>query len=286
MQYQERESDVLNPETEIHYALLSSYNGRLFPHYHDFFEVFLLLEGEQEYSTSECHNILQPGSLMLVRPGEVHSRAYTKPGRHINLAFSHQIAESLFSYLGPGFPTHELMTSTKPPCVLLTPGEKNKVKQMLEDIGSTDINNVDLIKTQMRILVMRIFITYFSNSLYFSENTDQDWFEHLLYQMETNRNYIHGLERMIQLSGRSHEHLCRVFKAKMNCTPIHYINKLKLNYAANQLIHTDSSILDICLDVGFSNLSYFYRIFQEEYGLSPAKFRHQYQSTKIDAKFE
>ena len=60
----------------------------------------------------------------------------------------------------------------------------------------------------------------------------------------------------------------------------------KLNYAANQLIHTDSSILDICLDVGFSNLSYFYRIFQEEYGLSPAKFRHQYQSTKIDTKFE
>ena len=37
VQYQERESDVLNPETEIHYALLSSYNGRLFPHYHDFF---------------------------------------------------------------------------------------------------------------------------------------------------------------------------------------------------------------------------------------------------------
>ena len=282
MQYRQWESEVLNPQTEIHYALLSSYGETKFPHRHDFFEVFLILDGEQEYSTASHHYTLQPGCLMLVRPDELHSRVYTKPGHHINLAFSHQLAASLFSYLGPGFPAQDLMTLPNPPCVLLTPSEKVSIKAMLEDVGSTNINNANLIKTKMRILVMHIFVNYFSDRLKFIGHPNTDWFKTLLVQMESNRNYIYGVDRMVELSGRSHEHLCRTFKAELNCTPTHYINKLKLNYAAHQLIHSDISILDISLDVGFSNLSYFYQIFQQEYHLSPAKFRRQYQRTTLD----
>ena len=39
------------------------------------------------------------------------------------------------------------------------------------------------------------------------------------------------------------------------------------------LLHTDASVTDIALDVGFNNTSYFIKKFQEANQLSPHKFR-------------
>lgn len=281
MEYKEWENEVLNPYTEIHYAMLSSFSGRKFPHSHDFFEILLLLEGEQEYTSKQFRCLLQPGSLMLVRPGEVHSRKYTQKGCHINLAFSHQVAEALFSYLGPGFPAADILNAPEPPIVLLSQSEKESVKNMLEEVGCTNITNSAQIKTNLRILIMKIIVKYFANHHSFLTTQETSWFPNLLQEIESNRNFIEGIDRLVEISGKSHEHLCRVFKSELNCTPTDYINKLKMNFAANQLIHTDASILDICLTVGFSNLSYFYQIFKNTYHLSPAKFRKKYQQSHL-----
>ena len=277
MEYKEWENEVLNPYTEIHYAMLSSFDERNFPHSHDFFEILLLLDGEQEYTSPQFRCLLQPGSLMLVRPGEIHSRRYTKKGCHINLAFSHRVADELFSYLGPGFPSDNILHAPEPPIVLLSQSEKESVKSMLEEVGCTNIQNIAQIKTNLRILIMNVIVKYFANHHSYLIHQEHSWFNHLLSEIESNKNFVDGIDRLVEISGKSHEHLCRVFKTELNCTPTDYINKLKLNYAANQLLHTDNDILDICLSIGFSNLSYFYQLFRETYQLSPAKFRKKYQ---------
>lgn len=281
MEYREWEKEVLNPYTEIHYAMLSSFSGRKFPHSHDFFEITLILEGEQDFITTSNRYILRPGSLMLVRPGDIHSRIYTQAGCHINMAFSHEIMDALFSYLGPGFPFEEIMSAPEPSMVLLSSAEKDSVKNMLEEVSSTNITNTAQIKTRLRILIMNIMVKYFANSIIFSAKAEDNWLTNLLHEIEVNKNFMDGVERMVELSGRSHEHLCRIFKTELHCTPTDYINKLKLNYAANQLIHTDIDIFNICMNIGFSNLSYFYQIFKNAYQLSPAKFRKKYQQSHI-----
>ena len=38
--YSQSEKHVIHPDSDIHYALLSSYQGTKFPHQHDFYEIF------------------------------------------------------------------------------------------------------------------------------------------------------------------------------------------------------------------------------------------------------
>ena len=94
--------------------------------------------------------------------------------------------------------------------------------------------------------------------------------------MEDIKNFTQGIDKMIELSGRSREHVSRSVKKYFNLSVSEYINKLRLNYAANLLLNSNMSIIDISFACGFQNLGYFYRTFKEQYDLTPANFKKIY----------
>ena len=51
------------------------------------------------------------------------------------------------------------------------------------------------------------------------------------------------------------------------------VQKKRLNQAAYLLTTTNMNVLDIGLAVGYENTSYFHRIFQKQFGMSPRKYR-------------
>lgn len=51
------------------------------------------------------------------------------------------------------------------------------------------------------------------------------------------------------------------------------VQEKRLNQAAYLLEHTGMSVMDVGLSVGYDNLSYFHRIFQKRYGVTPRKYR-------------
>ncbi|MFC0469837.1 helix-turn-helix transcriptional regulator [Halalkalibacter kiskunsagensis] len=72
---------------------------------------------------------------------------------------------------------------------------------------------------------------------------------------------IKELGLIIQLS---EGHLSRFFKSLVQMTPIDYINTIRINKAAKLLKETDHTILEISLEVGFDNTSYFIRTFKRQ----------------------
>jgi AraC family cel operon transcriptional repressor len=46
-----------------------------------------------------------------------------------------------------------------------------------------------------------------------------------------------------------------------------------MHHAAQRLAAGDDAILDIVLDCGFHNVSHFYKLFREQYGISPRRYR-------------
>lgn len=99
------------------------------------------------------------------------------------------------------------------------------------------------------------------------------WLSELLLNMSKIENLQEGYERMCELAPCSPSHLCRLMKQISGKTPTHYINQERLKYAVYLLAQTDREILDICECCGFSNVSHFYHLFREQFGVSPAKFR-------------
>lgn len=51
------------------------------------------------------------------------------------------------------------------------------------------------------------------------------------------------------------------------------VQEKRLNQAVYLLEHTNMSVMDIGMSVGYDNMSYFHRIFQKRYGMTPRKYR-------------
>ena len=51
------------------------------------------------------------------------------------------------------------------------------------------------------------------------------------------------------------------------------VQEKRLNEAVYLLEHTTMSVMDIGMSVGYDNISYFHRIFQKRYGMTPRKYR-------------
>jgi AraC-like DNA-binding protein/mannose-6-phosphate isomerase-like protein (cupin superfamily) len=70
--------------------------------------------------------------------------------------------------------------------------------------------------------------------------------------------------------------LCRFFKRATGRTMTAYLNELRVGAAAQLLINTNDSILDIGFRVGFGNYSNFNRQFKRIKGFGPRTLRHQF----------
>lgn len=68
-------------------------------------------------------------------------------------------------------------------------------------------------------------------------------------------------------------YLSRLLKKYVGSTFSDIVQRFRLNAAKDYLEHTTMSIDEIVSLVGYANKSYFYRIFREETGMSPAEFR-------------
>ena len=73
----------------------------------------------------------------------------------------------------------------------------------------------------------------------------------------------------------SQYHFMRFFKKYMGMSCGEYLKNLRLEKAAQAFARGNTVILDVAMDAGFRNLSYFYREFQKKYGYTPKQFIHR-----------
>ena len=78
---------------------------------------------------------------------------------------------------------------------------------------------------------------------------------------------------LAQAAHVSVEHLCRLFRATLDLTPLDCVRLARLERAATLLWRSDLTIKEISDSVGFSSQYYLSKVFQEVYGHSPRAFR-------------
>lgn len=278
-----KSDELIDPAAEIHYAFHRNLKDITVPHSHDFYELFIISKGSVVHKINGKEEILQEGTLVFIRPHDEH---YYEKGSSdvcelVNLAFPEKAISELFSYLGKGFMPDRLLKALDPPYVILSGTEKNFVVEKLEELNILPRKNKEEIKTRLRILLLEIFTRYFPMESAEKRSTVPLWLTRLCSLMQEKENFSKGLPVLQELSGRSSEHLCRVFRKYFNITPTEFINDLRLNYAANLLSSTDLEIIDISARAGFENLSHFYHLFREKYNVSPGGFRKLHKKSMI-----
>jgi AraC-like DNA-binding protein len=82
------------------------------------------------------------------------------------------------------------------------------------------------------------------------------------------------LEKVVAETGTNRNKINEILKAELGFTFTGYLNKLRLTEAARLLAEKDTAIVaEIAYSVGYSNVSYFNKLFKEEYGSTPKAFR-------------
>lgn len=68
-------------------------------------------------------------------------------------------------------------------------------------------------------------------------------------------------------------YIAHVFKDETGFSIMEYVISLRMNKAKSLLTETDQSVTDIATECGYSDFTYFSRIFKKNTGLSPSNFR-------------
>lgn len=263
----------VDPETEYLYRYVRSETEGFGAHYHDYYEIFLTLSDGLTHTVNGVKTKLADGELVFVRDFDYHLYACKKPSSFVNIAFSAATFDSLTGYLGEGFPCEKLLAAKMPPTVMLESNDKKRLLDEFSELNTVNFNDKQMLKTRFRILLTDIFARYFMNINTSEMNNIPYWLERCCEKMKQPQNFICGTERMFDLSQKSREHTTRSLQKYYGMSPSEYVNKLRINYAANLLSNSNLSVTDICYECGFGNMSWFYELFRDKYGMTPRQFR-------------
>jgi len=84
-----------------------------------------------------------------------------------------------------------------------------------------------------------------------------------------------SLKEIAAASGLSAPYFSTVFKDEMGENLSNYLNRLRVEKAAAMLVTSDISISDIAVTCGFEDQSWFSKIFKNNTGLTPGKYRER-----------
>lgn len=81
------------------------------------------------------------------------------------------------------------------------------------------------------------------------------------------------LKDMARLYFINEKYLGRLFAAETGQSFHQYLNRVRLERATALLMSTSMSVLNIALDCGYANVTYFNRVFRKKFGISPTEYR-------------
>jgi AraC-like DNA-binding protein/mannose-6-phosphate isomerase-like protein (cupin superfamily) len=264
-------------------------------HTHDFHEVMLILEGNGSHIINGVEVPLRARDLVLVRPHDCHAIA-TRSGQSlqfINIAWRSSLWQEFANFASFSAMLHQWETAPSSITVRVLRESFAECRRGFDQILNTFHQGIGLSSqslAQTSRLELAAFWSLVISHLVGTTHTAEESSTHLptdeipvtmpawlsqACRAMRDDNLQAGLPCFIELAGVTPEHLGRTLRACTGQTPTEWINARRLQQAALLLVTTPNSISDIAFDCGFSNVSYFHRLFRQRYHESPRSYRLQ-----------
>lgn len=162
--------------------------------------------------------------------------------------------------------------------------ELQMIRQTLDSLTVSLISHKRDPAFEAEIVLLDIRKTILLIRQYFREDRDvpaehdpttRQSIQRLIRQMESEYYDPLDLSALARKVHLNPSYLVRAFKSEAGVTPIHYLNKLRLNAAVSYLANTEMGIQQIAEATGFNSIHYFSRLFKQKYGSSPQQWREQ-----------
>jgi len=236
----------------------------MLPHMHGFFEIELVIGGCGAERINTEHYPLHRGCMHLIRPGDVHQ--YLLEDGTVPM-YTIQFDETVI----PPSLVSEMALISEP--LFCDAGEEiatlGALVQMILSLDAPDGEYaVSLLRPHIEILVRYILARVPHREITYSPLVR----ESLSYiSMHYYRRLT--LDMLAKRLSVSPEHLGRLFRAELDCGLPEYVNRFRLQIAANLIRSTRYTLRQISAESGYTSYRHFAREFALYYGVPPGKYR-------------
>ena len=243
------------------------------PHGHDDLEIGLLLEGTLTLFLDQTQHTLQTGDIYLINRYQVHSFGHSE-SRNLILAF--QIHTDL--YRGISYP----MTFLRFDQVVLREGALHaQLRDLLLSCARTYFGSSRFRELECTSLLLHtLFLLTESVPCTVSSEREYRMKQDNTWRINRITEYIaeHYRERISleDIAEREHITACHAshfIRKTFGISFRAYVGTMRLEHALRLLLQTDLSLLDICMESGFSSTRYLNRMIEETFGCSAREFR-------------
>ncbi len=281
-------AEVIDPVSGINIRKHTVSSATTKPHSHDFMEIFIVISGNVFHIVNNKKIFLDEGNLILIRPDDAHSYRQNKKDECelINIAFSMETFRAARNFISSEYSLDEIFKADLPPSRKLSCAEKDELVEKL--MGSSEIllNDPKFAKISFKLLIIEMLCLFRSERKSLVKNEIPEWLLKTTEEMQKKENLKRGLPALRKIACRSDEHISRSFKSHLDRTPTDFINDCRVKCAASSLLNTDDKIDFIALESGFSNLSHFYHVFKDDFGMSPGKYRKTHSRNTINIQLK
>ena len=251
-------------------------------HNHDFSELVIILGG------GGCHIIgnksypLRRGDIYVITGSYAHGFSQTENLEFANVLFhpdkivSEEIKNTMSGYkalfeIEPAYRIDKDFSAR----LEASPIQIREISEIFEQIAAltserTSENRI-MTKILINLLVAKLSIFYNENAEGTAAHISK--LSGVLAYIDNNLGENLDTGSLANSANYSTRHFTRIFKEILNETPQNYILKKRLGNAARLLSSNNMAISDAALSSGFSDGSYFARIFKNKYGITPSEYK-------------
>ncbi|NLM10987.1 MAG: AraC family transcriptional regulator [Clostridiaceae bacterium] len=253
-------------------------------HWHDEFELLLMTSGEAVFRVGDLKYTVKKGQALFIKSGEIHSASsdegvwgFSAIVFHPSLLNSNPYDKIQNDYINQIIKKQYIFATL---ISGIEPWEQEllyQLKKIIEIAGRKEYTYELLIKSHLYV----IFSLLLKNA---RAETEQnltykcDRLKNVIQYIQSNYSLQLSINDLSKMVNMSEGHFCRYFKKIVAKTPIEYLNYIRIIRACDLLRNTERKILDIAMEVGFNNFSYFINRFKKYMKVTPANYRKKYRS--------
>ena len=252
-------------------------------HGHRFVEVAFLTGGGVGHRTPFGLVRVCPGDVLVIPEGGLHGYEEAAKCRLINLLFApHRLPLQLFDlYTHPGY-RRLFMTDVETferlggyPRLTLPPGVFRQVRGCLKEIIRIEQGDAPGRRCRMMgyLMVILSLLADLCGGKPEEAPPARGGVDRVVRFLNGNFQRQIRLEELARMAAMSENSLLHHFSGMIGTTPMKYLTRLRIRYAAELLHNTDMPVAEVAESAGFADPAYFSRAFRRETGLAPLDYR-------------
>jgi AraC-like DNA-binding protein/mannose-6-phosphate isomerase-like protein (cupin superfamily) len=255
------------------------------PHWHDAIEIIMPVEGWYDITISNEEFQVNPGEILIVPSGALHSIKSPENGSRFIFLFDVHFLDKLKSFSSItsiiGKPIHIKKEDYLP---VYDDMYDLFVQIRTEYFSDSDFSDINIYSHLLSFFALlgkyRVSNMEMSTNRVYKQKEYIEKFNNILKYIDTHYMESLSLEKIAYQSGFSKFHFSRLFKQYTNFTFNEYLTYRRIKAASDLLAKPDLSITEISLSVGFSSISTFNRIFRQSNNCTPSEYRRKHDPLK------